>query len=307
MDNLDSVVEEIRKTLTKKDEAREKMLPLCRDSIRFSSNAIRAVHRQEFKEAAGILKNARSLLTEAQRAVRGISELSNTGIIRDAQKELSEAVITLAIVNGKPVPQPATIGVEAAPYLNGLGEAASEIRRYLLDSMRRGDLSRGEELLTVMDDVYSTLVTIDYPDAITGGLRRTTDMLRGVLERTRSDLTLAIRQKELENKLSKLPGDIPASLEEALSEENSPETPGEEPVLEDSQVDIYNELVVWREKKATEENLTPNIIARNSTLKEIITLKPTTTKELLTIKGFGERRASKYGKDIIAILQSGYR
>ena len=307
MDNLDPVIEEIRKNLTKKDEAREKILPLCRDSIRFSSNAIRAVHRQEFKEAANLLKNARGLLTEAQKAVRGINELSSTGMLRDAQKELSEGVITLAIVNGKPLPQPATIGVEASAYLNGLGEAASEIRRYLLDSMRRGDLSRGEELLTVMDNVYSTLVTIDYPDAITGGLRRTTDMLRGVLERTRSDLTLAIRQKDLENKLSKLPGSIPASLEEALSEENVADAPNEEPVLEDSQIDIYNGLVEWREKKAKEENLTPNIIARNSTLKEIITLNPATTNELLRIKGFGERRASKYGKDILAILKGGSR
>jgi len=304
MDNLDLVVEEIRTTLTKKDEAREKMLPLCRDSIRFSSNAIRAVHRQEFKEAAELVKSARRLISEAQKAVRSINELSSTGILRDAQKELSEAVITLAIVNGKPLPQPATVGVEAAAYLNGLGEAASEIRRYLLDNMRRGDLSRGEELLGIMDDVYSTLVTIDFPDAITGGLRRTTDQLRGVLERTRSDLTLAIRQKELETKLSKLPGDIPASLEEALSEETVSETSNEEPVLEGKQMDIYNKLVAWREKKSKEDNLTPNIIARNSTLKEIITINPATTKALLTIKGFGERRANKYGKDILAILKS---
>lgn len=303
MDSLDSIIDEIRADLTKKDEAREKMLPLCRDSIRFSSNAIRAVHRQEFKEASEFLKESRRLLTEAQKAVRGINELSSTGIIRDAQKELAEAVITLAIVNGKPLPSPESIGVEAAAYLNGLGEAASEIRRYLLDSMRKGDLSRGEELLTIMDDVYATLVTIDYPDAITGGLRRTTDMLRGVLERTRSDLTLAIRQKDLETKLSKLPDTIPASLEEALSEESGSENAGEGPVLEDKQVDIYNELVEWREKKAKEENLTPNIIARNSTLKEIILMNPATTKELLNVKAFGERRANKYGKDIIAILR----
>lgn len=303
MDSLDSIIDEIRGSLTKKDEAREKMLPLCRDSIRFSSNAIRAVHRQEFKEASELLKQSRELLTEAQKAVRSVSELSSTGIIRDAQKELAEAVITLAIVNGKPLPKPASIGVEAAAYLNGLGEAASEIRRYLLDSMRRGDLSRGEELLEIMDDVYATLVTIDYPDAITGGLRRTTDMLRGVLERTRSDLTLAIRQKDLETKLSKLPDAIPASLEEALSEDVMNENSGDEPVLDDKQTDVYNELVKWREKRAKEENLTPNIIARNSTLKEIILMNPETTKELLNVKAFGERRANKYGKDIIAILR----
>ena len=51
MNNLDTMAEEIRKELAAKDEAREKMLPLCRDSIRYSSTAIRAVHRQEFNEA----------------------------------------------------------------------------------------------------------------------------------------------------------------------------------------------------------------------------------------------------------------
>ena len=88
-------------------------------------------------------------------------------------------------------------------YLHGLGDAVGELRRYLLDSMRKGDLSRGEELLTAMDDIYNVLVTIDFPDALTGGLRRSTDMVRGVLERTRSDLTLAIRQNELEERLGK--------------------------------------------------------------------------------------------------------
>jgi translin len=303
MDNLDSIIDGIRKDLSEKDDAREKLLPLCRDSIRFSSNAIRAIHRQEFTEAEGFIKQAGDLVAEAQKAVRGINELNSTGIIRDAQKELAEATLVLAIVNGKPLPQPRSITVESAAYLNGLAEAASEIRRYLLDNMRKGDLSRGEELLSVMDDIYSALVTIDYPDAITGGLRRSTDMLRGVLERTRSDLTLTIRQKELEDKLKKLPGDIPASLEEAMTEEQVVGPSSEEPQLDDRQMKIYNELVTWRERKATEENLTPNIIARNATLKEIITRNPETTRELLAIKGFGERRANKYGRDILAILK----
>jgi translin len=106
------------------------------------------------------------------------------------------------LVNGREIPAPEDMGVDVAAYLNGLGEAVGEIRRYLLDGMRKGDLSRGEELLGIMDDVYSMLVTMDFPDALTGGLRRTTDMVRGVLEKTRSDLTLAIRQKSLEEKIA---------------------------------------------------------------------------------------------------------
>jgi translin len=204
VDNLDAMAEKIRKVLAEKDAAREKMLPLCRDSIRYSSTAIRAVHRQEFGDAARLAQSARDVLIEAEKAVKKHSELAATGAVRDAQKELAEAHITLALVTGKPIPGPQTLGVDVAAYLNGLGEAVGEIRRYLLDGMRHGDLSRGEDLLTVMDDIYGMLVTMDFPDALTGGLRRTTDMVRGVLEKTRSDLTLAIRQQALEAKIAAL-------------------------------------------------------------------------------------------------------
>ncbi len=207
-DNLDSIAEQIRQSFSAKDAAREKALPLCRETIRHCSLSIRAVHRQEFDQAAESLKSARSLLTEVEQALATYNDLSNTGFIRDAQKEFAEGSITLALVTGKQLPDPGGLGIDAAAYLNGLGEAVGELRRYLLDSMRQGDLSRGEELLLAMDDIYSVLVTMDFPDAITGGLRRTTDMVRGVLEKTRSDLTLVMRQKDLEKRLEKFEGDI---------------------------------------------------------------------------------------------------
>jgi translin len=202
--NLDAMADEIRKELSERDEAREKMLPLCRDSIRYSSGAIRAIHRQEFSEASKQIKSARQALIEAEKAVVKCIELANTGAVRDAQKELAEANITLALVTGKEIPRAKELGVDVAAYLNGMGEVVGEIRRYLLDGMRSGNLSRGEELLGKMDDIYSILVTMDFPDALTGGLRRTTDMVRSVMERTRSDLTLAIRQKALEMKIGDL-------------------------------------------------------------------------------------------------------
>jgi len=205
-DNLDSIADQIRLSLSAKDMAREKVLPLCREVIRHSSQTIRAVHRQEFDQAKQLLQSARNLLDQAEQAVTAYSELSHTGFIRDAQKEFAEGSITLALVIGNRLPDPGELGVDDAAYLNGLGEAVGELRRYLLDSMRRGDLSRGEELLSAMDDIYSALVTMDFPDAITGGLRRTTDMVRGVLERTRSDLTLVMRQKELETRLGNFEG-----------------------------------------------------------------------------------------------------
>jgi len=201
-DNLTSIAEQIRLSFSAKDAAREKALPLCRDVIRYCSQAIRAIHRQEFNPAKEMLGSARKLLDELEQIITSCSELGSVGAVRDAQKEFAEGSITLALVIGKSFPSPDELGVDAAAYLNGLGEAVGELRRYLLDSMRQGDLSRGEELLSAMDDIYSVLVTMDFPDAITGGLRRTTDMVRGVLEKTRSDLTLTIRQKGLENKLA---------------------------------------------------------------------------------------------------------
>jgi translin len=207
-DNLESIADQIRQTFSAKDAAREKALPLCREVIRHCSQAIRALHRQEFDQAEKRLQSARNLLSEAKQAVTAYSELSNASFIRDAQKEFAEGSITLALVTGKQPLDPDELGIDPAAYLNGLGEAVGELRRYLLDSMRRGDLSQGEELLSAMDDVYSILITMDFPDAITSGLRRTTDMVRGVLERTRSDLTLVMSQNKLENKLKKLEGGI---------------------------------------------------------------------------------------------------
>ena len=208
VDNLDSIAGKIRQDFSTKDAAREKALPICREAIRHSGNAIRAVHRQQFGQAEEMLKAAGKLLKEAKQSIAAGSELHNTSFLRDAQKEYAEGSITLALIKGEKLPDPDEPGTDYAAYLNGLGEAVGEIRRYLLDSLRRGDRSRGEELLQVMDDIYSTLVTMDFPDAITGGLRRTTDMVRGVLERTRSDLTLTIQQKELEDKLDSFKGRI---------------------------------------------------------------------------------------------------
>jgi translin len=202
--SLELIAEKLRLSLAAKDAAREKALPVCREVIRYSGNSIRTIHRHEFEKADEMLETARKLLEEAEQVINSATELNNTNFFRDAQKEYAEGCITLALVTGKQPPSPDELNVDSAAYLNGLGEAVGELRRYLLDSIRKGDLSQGEQLLTAMDDIYSVLVTMDFPDAITGGLRRTTDMVRGVLERTRSDLTLVIRQKDLENRLEKL-------------------------------------------------------------------------------------------------------
>jgi translin len=133
--------------------------------------------------------------------VADYADLYYAGYTQDALKEFAEANITYALITNRPLPDPDELGVEYAAYLNGLGEAAGELRRHVLDLIRHGDLERGEEILSMMDDIYGVLVTIDFPNAITGGLRRTTDMVRGVLERTRGDLTMSLRQEKLQQAL----------------------------------------------------------------------------------------------------------
>jgi translin len=126
-----------------------------------------------------------------------------TGYVQDAQKEYSEANIVYAVIAGEDIPTPEQLGVEPAAYLNGLGEAAGEMRRFVLDRIRHGEAERCEQVLDTMEDIYSLLVTVDFPDAITNGLRRTTDMVRGVLERTRGDITFALQQRQLTEALAR--------------------------------------------------------------------------------------------------------
>jgi translin len=197
MDALEDIVDRIREHLDEKNAARDRALKQSRTVIRHCSLAIRAVHRDEKDVAADHLAQAKALVDELQEDLKPYPDLYHAGYTRDALKEFSEANITAALVAGEPLPTPEELRVEFAAYLGGLGEAAGELRRRVLDLMRRSRAEEGERLLSSMEDIYGMLVTVDYPDAITGGLRRITDMVRGVTERTRGDLTTHTQQAEL--------------------------------------------------------------------------------------------------------------
>ncbi len=206
---LGPLMDDVRKHFNAKHVAREQSLALCRDALRHSANAIRAVHRGEFDAAEGLLGQARAMLEQAGRALADHQDIFNAGFVHNAAKEFAEGCLTLAIISGRPLPSPADLGVEPAAYVNGLGEAVGELRRHLLDSLRRGEIERCEGVLAAMDDIYTALVTMDYPEAITGGLRRTADAMRGILERTRGDLTVALVQRKLERRLEEFQGKLP--------------------------------------------------------------------------------------------------
>jgi translin len=207
-DQLEPIMDGVRSVFADKNAARERALPLCREALRLSANTIRAVHREEFGQAEELIARARELLGQTKEALRGHQDIYYAGFVHDAQKEYAEACATLAVIAGRPLPTPQSLGVELPAYLNGLGEAVGELRRHLLDKLRGGDVDHCEGILTAMDDVYGVLVTMDYPDAMTGGLRRTTDAVRGILERTRGDLTVSVRQRELERRLSDFDGKL---------------------------------------------------------------------------------------------------
>ncbi len=209
MHNLTSIESKIRQHWEAKNAARDAALAKSRELIRYCSLSIRATHRAEHENAKGLLVNAREIADRMKKDVEPYPDLHFSGYVQDALKELAEAHIVHAIVTDQPIPDPDELGVDYAAYLNGLGEAATELRRYVLDIVRHprdeqsvGDqLARPEAMLQAMDDIYSVLVTMDFPDALTGGLRRQTDVVRGVLEKTRGDLTVAWRQEKLEERL----------------------------------------------------------------------------------------------------------
>ena len=201
IEDLEIIAAKLRPYFAAEDEAREKALRSCRQVIRYSADAIRAVHRQEDGKAKQLLDSAHELLRELSHDLAGHGKLLHSGFIHDAQKEFAEGCITLALIAGKDLPKPKVLGVGNAAYLDGLGESAGELRRYILDSLRRDDFSRCEELLTVMDEIYRILITMDFPELLAHGLRRTTDAVRGIIERTRGDLTVSLRQENLEKKL----------------------------------------------------------------------------------------------------------
>ena len=188
--------------LAAKHRAREEGLRISRLVVRLSANAIRAVHRLDFDTARQLLQQASEHLAETAPILESHPEIYFAGFLSDARKEYSEGNVTLALISDGPLPSPADLGVDAAPYLNGMAESIGEVRRFILDRLRRDDAADCERFLEVMDEIYNLLITMDFPEGVTAGLRHSTDAMRGVLERTRGDLTMAMRQRRLESRLA---------------------------------------------------------------------------------------------------------
>ncbi len=198
MIDLDGIGEASRAFFERKNQAREEALAVSREIVRNSANTIRALHRGEMEAATCLLKQTSEAAARVARQEQEQPDIYFTGFVQDALKEYAEASCFRAILAGEPLPTAEELRIGYVPFLNGLGETVGELRRHLLDSLRRGDVDRAEQILPLMDDICNLLATIDYPEAMTGGLRRTTDAQRGAVERSRGDLTVAVRQRDLE-------------------------------------------------------------------------------------------------------------
>ena len=196
--NLESLSREFQQRFDRKMAARERALISARRAIRCSANAIRAIHRQDRGRAAELMEEARSSIQEGGEAVRDHPDVAFAGFLQDAQKEYVEARFTEAMVDGG----------QLAPYLNGMAEAVGEARRHILDLLRKGEVQRSEAMLENMEEIYSVLASMDYPDAITGHLRRSTDVARSIMEKTRGDLSLSLVQRDLRDALDRHARDV---------------------------------------------------------------------------------------------------
>jgi len=199
-DNWDGIVTELKAQAQGMHEAREATLVQCRKLGQLAAKSIRHVHRHQFAEAEALLEEAKSVAKAARELLKPHPEL-NPAYLHDTEKEMVEAAAVLAIVLNRPYPTVQELGAQIMSYLNGMGEAASEVRRFALDEMRRGNIEEASKILSQMETIYDDLITFDYADSMTGGLRRTCDALRAVIERTRSDLTATASQQELVREL----------------------------------------------------------------------------------------------------------
>lgn len=204
MDRFSTISEFVHQVFDVRNRARDKALTNARQVIRQSSQAIRAIHRMEVETANLHLAEAQALVNQLKSELAEHLDLFYTGYTQDALKEYVEAKITCALIQNQEIPLPSEIDVEAAVYLNGLAEVVGELRRRCMDILRQGYSDDAERLLGLMDEIYSLLITVDYPDALTNGLRRQTDLARGIVERTRGDITISIRENRLTKAMQQL-------------------------------------------------------------------------------------------------------
>ena len=203
MEELNKIIEEIIKRFEKKDKIRERSLKLTRQAVRLSGEAIKAIHRGQSDVAESKLSDVRKILQETMEIVSDHLTPFHTRILETAQQEYVEASLLDAIVNNKKIHSPEELGVSDLSFLLGLGDVVGELRRYILDSIRSGSISEAERIFEVMDSIYYSLMSIDFPKGLIPNLRRKVDTARILLEKTHGELTGVLHREKLRSEIKK--------------------------------------------------------------------------------------------------------
>lgn len=197
---LEEISVRIRENFEAKDRIREEGLKISREIVRECRTASFALHGQDFEKADKNIKIAGKALEKLEILFEGHADIYHAGFVEHAQQEYSEVAVLSSLLKeeGDRFPFPEELRVEYAAYLNGLGDVVGELRRHVLDLIRKESFEKAEIFLDIMENIHAMLMDFDYPDAITRGLRRKTDVSRSIIEKTRGDVVNAIGQKKLE-------------------------------------------------------------------------------------------------------------
>ena len=189
-ERLEEYVNSFLPKLEQRFESREKLLMTAREAIRYSGEAISLAHRGKAKEAEEKFELAKAKAKEIAEVVKNFPDLLY-GDVGTAFQEVSEAAFVLSVYLGKDLPSPEELGVPEFHYLLGAADAVGEMRRRVLELLRKGEKEKAEETYSIMEEIYEVLWELEYPKSLVPNLRQKIDYMRRILEDTHHDLFIA--------------------------------------------------------------------------------------------------------------------
>jgi len=201
--SLKAVLKEIEKELQEKEKVRENAQKDMRKATSLSKQAILLIHQNRLKEARKLAERAKQITSKLNDLSATHPSIIYGGMFSAALQEYAEANVFLTLVSESRFVTPSEINVPSVDYVLGLADAIGELRRRALDALREGNVSKGEECLQLMDEIYIELMAMDESYMLVVGLRRKCDVARKIIEITRGDVTQEMRRSQLENYLKR--------------------------------------------------------------------------------------------------------
>jgi translin len=202
---LEDLVKRGAEELRLRDKALDTVMARARRARILSKQAILKLHTDEKSEAKKRLEEASSLIVKMNEIIKKNPELARFDQVSAAKEEYSEASIIMSLMKSGEFPDPTELGVPITSYLLGLGDVPGELRRQALDALRVGNMETAEARLSMMEEIYLSLMTMEEAPLLKG-LRRKMDITRGVIERTRSEVTAEAGRRKLRESVERLTG-----------------------------------------------------------------------------------------------------